>query len=189
MEIFSALLAICGENSPVTGEFPAQRPVTRSFNIFFDLRQNKRLSKQSWGWWFEMPSRPLWRHCNDKRRRSSWSFDVYLPSFYPLEQVKEASAEYGSSQHFIYKKSCFKWDVHTPTHISYISMCNKYSWKKYTMLFITQLIYVCIFGSNSGWRVSWYKFGMYFNHTYQNPPTSVLYTNGISNPFWTLPSC
>ena len=45
-------------------EFPAQRPVTRSFDIFFDLRLNKRLSKQSWGWWFEMPSHPLWGHCN-----------------------------------------------------------------------------------------------------------------------------
>ena len=53
-----------GGNSPVIGEFPAQRPVTRSFNIFFDLRLNKRLSKQWWGWWFETPSRPLWRHCN-----------------------------------------------------------------------------------------------------------------------------
>ena len=39
-------------------------PVTRNFDIFFDLRPNKRLSKQSWGWWFEMPPRPLWRHCN-----------------------------------------------------------------------------------------------------------------------------
>ena len=38
MEIFSALLAICAGNSPVTGEFPAQRPVTRSFGVFFDLR-------------------------------------------------------------------------------------------------------------------------------------------------------
>ena len=44
--------------------WPAQRPVTRSFDVFFDLRLNKRLSKQSWGWWFETPSCPLWRHCN-----------------------------------------------------------------------------------------------------------------------------
>ena len=57
----SALLANCAANSPVTGEFPAQRPVTRCFGVFFDLRLNKRLSKQSWGWWFETPSRPLWR--------------------------------------------------------------------------------------------------------------------------------
>ena len=64
METFSALLAICAGSSPVRGEFPTQRPVTRSFDVFFDLRMNKRLSKQSWGWWFETLSRPLWRHCN-----------------------------------------------------------------------------------------------------------------------------
>ena len=61
---FSALLAICAGNSSVPGEFPAQRPMTRSFDVFFDLRLNKRLSKQSWGWWYEALSRPLWRHCN-----------------------------------------------------------------------------------------------------------------------------
>ena len=64
MEAFSALLGICAGNSPVPGEFPAQRPVTRSFNVFFDLRLNKPLSKQSWGWWFETLSRPLSRHRN-----------------------------------------------------------------------------------------------------------------------------
>ena len=37
METFSALLAICVGNSSVSGEFPAQRPVTRSFDVFFDL--------------------------------------------------------------------------------------------------------------------------------------------------------
>ena len=50
---------------PLCGESPTQRPVTRSFDVFFDLRVNKRLIKQSWGWWFETPSRPLWCHCND----------------------------------------------------------------------------------------------------------------------------
>ena len=64
METFSASLAFCAGNSPITGEFPAQRPVTRSFGVFFDLRLNKRLSKQSRGWWFETQSRSLWRHCN-----------------------------------------------------------------------------------------------------------------------------
>ena len=65
METFSALLDICAGNSPVTGEFRAQRPVTRSFDVFFDLRLNKRLSKQWWGWLFETPSHPLWRHYNE----------------------------------------------------------------------------------------------------------------------------
>ena len=67
METFSALLALCAGNSPASGEFPAQRPVTRSFDVFFDLRLNKRLSKQSWGWWFQTQSRSLWRHCNEER--------------------------------------------------------------------------------------------------------------------------
>ena len=50
METSSALLAICAGNSPVgPGEFPAQRPVTRSFDAFFDLSLNKRFSKQSTG--------------------------------------------------------------------------------------------------------------------------------------------
>ena len=64
METFSALLAVFAGNSPAPGEFPALRPVTRAFHVFFDLRLNKPLSKQSWGWWFETLSRSLWRHCN-----------------------------------------------------------------------------------------------------------------------------
>ena len=62
METFSALPAICAGNSSIAGEFLAQRPVTRSFDVCFDLRLNKRLNKHSWGWWFETLSRPLWRH-------------------------------------------------------------------------------------------------------------------------------
>ena len=68
METFSALLVFCAGNSPVTGEFLAQRPVTRSFDIFFDLRLNKMLSKQSWGWWFETALPPLWRHGNEPQQ-------------------------------------------------------------------------------------------------------------------------
>ena len=46
METFSALLAICAGNSPVSGEFPTQRPVTRSFDVLF-VCPNKQLSIQS----------------------------------------------------------------------------------------------------------------------------------------------
>ena len=45
METFSALLALWAGNLSVTGEFPAQRPVTAGFDAFFDLRLNKQLSK------------------------------------------------------------------------------------------------------------------------------------------------
>ena len=90
MKTFSALLTICVGNSPVSGEFPAQRPVTRSFKVLFDLRLNKRLSKQSWGWWFETLPCPLWRHCNElitwilqSRARNTWS---------PISQGEEKNA-------------------------------------------------------------------------------------------------
>ena len=63
MEKFSALLALFAGNSPVTGEFPAQRPVTRSFDVFCDLPLNKR--KKSKHSWIQTPSRSLWRHCNE----------------------------------------------------------------------------------------------------------------------------
>ena len=73
METFSALPALCAGISPVTGEFPSQRPVTRRFDVFFDLHLNKGLSKQSWGWWFETQSCLLWRHCNAIPSRVKWS--------------------------------------------------------------------------------------------------------------------
>ena len=53
----------CGE-SPVTGEFPSQRPFAQSFDVFFDMRLNNRLRKQSMRRWIEAPLRSLWRHCN-----------------------------------------------------------------------------------------------------------------------------
>ena len=62
--IFRVTGPLCGEFTG-PGEFPTQRPVTRSFDVFFDLPLNKRLSKQPWGWWFETPSWSLLRQCND----------------------------------------------------------------------------------------------------------------------------
>ena len=63
METFSSSLTLCAGNSPVSGEFPAQRPVTGTFGVFFDLRLIKRPSKHS-RWWFKTLSHPLWRHYN-----------------------------------------------------------------------------------------------------------------------------
>ena len=61
--IFRVTGPLCREFT-CPGEFPTQRPVTRSFDVFFQLCLNKRLSKQPWGWWFETPSWSLWRQCN-----------------------------------------------------------------------------------------------------------------------------
>ena len=93
--MFSALLALYEGNPPVTGGFPSLRPVTRSFDVFFDMCLTKRLSKQSRRRWFETPSCLLWRHCNDgllwfqRECLGSWSSTggclwSSLPFFYSL---------------------------------------------------------------------------------------------------------
>ena len=65
--IFQVTGDLCGEFI----EFHAQRPATRSFNVFFDLRLNKQSSEQPWCWWFDTPSRVLWCRCNEF---PIWSF-------------------------------------------------------------------------------------------------------------------
>ena len=76
VETFSVLLALCAGNSPVIDEFPSQRPVTRSFDVSLICALNKRLGKQSGGWWFETPSRSLWRHCNVPNK-SLWGLRLH----------------------------------------------------------------------------------------------------------------
>ena len=68
--IFRVTGPLCGEFTG-PGEFPTQRPMTRSFDVFLDLRLNKRLNKQSWCWWFETLSRPFWRHRNDNTTKAT----------------------------------------------------------------------------------------------------------------------
>ena len=78
----------------VTGEFPAQRPVTRNFDVFFDLRFNKRFCKQSWGWWFETTSHPLCHHI-----KLCISFEVLV--------------DINRSEHVLFTRYfiCFKWQL------------------------------------------------------------------------------
>ena len=68
--IFRVTCPLCGELTG-PGEFPAQRPVTQSFDVYFDRRLNKQLSKQPWGWWIETPSWLLWLRCNGMLYRIS----------------------------------------------------------------------------------------------------------------------
>ena len=75
--------SFCAGNSPVTGEFPSQRPVSRSFDVFFDLRLDKRLCKQSRRRWFVTPSHSLWRRCNVTLQcvsLCSCSQNIHVPS-------------------------------------------------------------------------------------------------------------
>ena len=73
METFSASLALCAGNSPVPVNSPHKGQWRGALIFFFDLRLNKRLSKQPRGWWFEMPSWSLWRQCNVMTVTSQWA--------------------------------------------------------------------------------------------------------------------
>ena len=106
IETFSALLAICAGNSPASGDFPAQTPVTRSFDVFFDLCLNKRLGKLSWGWWFETLSRPLWRQCNGDIWNETFGVDhFFLASVWQqIACVKAADDDAGKPQPVFLKR-------------------------------------------------------------------------------------
>ena len=62
----------------VRGIHRRQRPVTRSFDVFFDLRLNLQLSKQLRRWWFETLPRSLWHHCNEFHRFASKLAEIYV---------------------------------------------------------------------------------------------------------------
>ena len=132
METFNALLAFGTGNSPVTGEFPAQRPVTRSFDVFLDLRLNRRLSKQSWGWWFETQSCSLWRHCNDELKvsriikiSSTWARWVWLTVVIIFIPIETTSYNYtnNAGQLMIMmspwsRRFVFHWSKLTPSNLT-----------------------------------------------------------------------
>ena len=108
METFSAFLAIYAGNSPVTGEFPAQKPVTRNF-WFYDLRLDERLSKQSWSWWFETPWPPLWRHSNEIPKSVSYVYRLwYQPSSSLISHTAPKSGFIRSSFSNVY---AMNWNV------------------------------------------------------------------------------
>ena len=104
------ITGFCAGNSPVTGEFTAQRPVTRSFDVFFDLRLNKQLSEQSWGWWFETPSGSLWRHSNVQF--CTWWSSCWIIS----------CANMIWNLYILFHLHCMTW-----TQISYCLVCQWYS--------------------------------------------------------------
>ena len=142
MEIFSALLAICAGNSPVPGEVPTQRPVTRRFDVFFDLRQNKRLSKQWWGWWFETLSHPLWRHRNE-----FWSLQVVILG---LVNAVHRLLDHASWQAWAEKNKCRllcgfdSEDKEIPLLIYFVKAHSYAKWANITSWFLVGLYFFTV---------------------------------------------
>ena len=108
METFPALLALCEGNSPVTGEFPSQRPMTQSFGVFVFFICACKPSKRRW---FETPPRSLWRHCNVHIGHISSSFWQLLIL---LSDIRKISGERRVIP-FIRNPVCHKQIIQNPS--------------------------------------------------------------------------
>ena len=136
--IFRVTGPLCGEFTG-PGEFPTQRPVTRSFDVFFDLRLNIRFSKQPWGWWFETPSWSLWRQCNGLYRfpfvceMNSTQFLIYMSHHlylcYDLKCFHKAITERLNDQY------------HQSTNSSLRSSSNFHTLSALKIMYIYRIIY------------------------------------------------
>ena len=120
--IFRITGPLCGEFTG-PGEFPTQRPVTRSFDVFFDLRLNKRLSKQPWGWLFEAPSWSLWRPCNVET-----TILIFLPHLHGVNQLTVHVICMVSC--FVFSFQLFSQQIHLlrPNRIATTSMTSSSLW-------------------------------------------------------------
>ena len=102
METFSALLALCAGISPITVEFPSH-----------DMRLNKRLNKQSCGWWFETPSCSLWRHCNaywrEKKRIIFSHWKVFINNSYYKHDFFSTTNKLAEKVTCIWEKIIINW--------------------------------------------------------------------------------
>ena len=116
MEAFSALPALYEGNPPVTGVFPSQRPVTQSFDVFFDKSLNKWLSKEWRRRWFKTPLRSLWRHCNP--RFHLWFVLQFV--FRTQQLVCEFRSVESAYIYFYIEKNRYIKTVSFPAHYTYV---------------------------------------------------------------------
>ena len=130
--IFRVTGHLCGEFTGLR-EFPTQRPVTRSFDVFFYLRPNKRLSKQSWGWWLKTPSRPLWRHRNDIK---------FVNSYITSKVITEVTCRTNTADH----QQAWYWPCMTNRSLSYTMKDFLYlphlsteQWREFQYDFLTKI--------------------------------------------------
>ena len=134
METFAASLALCVGNPLVTGGFPPQWPMMRCLDVFFDLRMNKRLSKQSKRRWFETPSFSLWRACNASLscRLPADTKDQGIIRLHPTSQISQCIRQISHNA-----PSCNR-NVHTCAYFSYKIMYFGI-WNWYIVGFVQQV--------------------------------------------------
>ena len=129
--IFRGTGHLCGKFTGHRWSPRTQRPVTQSFVVFFDLRLNERLSEQSLGWWFETPSRPLWRHGNGEVTTLK-RFMHYRPFVRETHQSPVVSLHKRPVMGLGFNVSFAEWTFELPTIWPGMTLiwhhCNELSW-------------------------------------------------------------
>ena len=140
IEKFSALLALCEGNSAVTGGFSSRSPVTRSFNVFYDVRLNKQLSKHSRCRWFETPWHSLWRRCNPmiiKRAIGAPKNNIFCATFFQhVSTFKHHSTSLNVSN-FLFSRVWHRLDCKSPPQSSLIREIPHY---RYSSCWLNELL-------------------------------------------------
>ena len=126
METFSVLLALCARNSRVTSEFPSQRPVMQSFDVFCDLCLNKCLSKQPRRCWFETPSCSLWLHCDDYLNHASSVFISPLQT--NLKEIWIKAPYFSLQKMQLQMLSVTFWPFCLGLNVLNLLWCSSFSW-------------------------------------------------------------
>ena len=129
--IFRVTGHLCGEFNGLRWILHTQRPMTRSFHVFFDLRLNKPLSKLSWGWWFETLSGPLWRHIKEQiSQDDSVEIYSYQPSYMYHICWMQYSVSYTLKNSVCRDRNWFKLD-HRPKETRLKALnCLSHDWTR-----------------------------------------------------------
>ena len=131
------------------GEIPTQRPLTRSFDVFFEPRLYKRWSMQPWGWWFETPSSSLWRHCN--------GYNWFLIDLFQLSGRHMKLVYFMPIIRNQYHGCCktgVVWSesiTHHGINLIFLQEYSGISTRMFNILFVTNIIYIYIYICRSHW--------------------------------------
>ena len=173
--IFRITGPLCGEFTG-PGEFPTQRPVMRSFDVFFDMRLNKRLSKQPWGWWFETPSWSLWRHCNAGQTMHILSVWFHETNIILYDTTISIGPYQNLSLHLVFVSFCYS---HQTSSLYFIKCFIFYVW------YVYQFFFFCSESSYFLWRGTMYFLSctsIVWNRGNQFDPRLV--HDNLSVPLW-----
>ena len=151
--LFRVTVPLCGE---FTGNRwnPPQRPVTQSFDVFFDVHLNKQLSEQSRRWWFELPSRSLWRHSKVKRNTNGLNYRPFVSEI-NLWKVGGLFSKSANNAHVVLEAACGKWEWRVWNELMAELISSK-CWKRHDWVMEIKVVFLTLSHTHGLIQCSWH---------------------------------